>query len=87
MGSLSANAERFQQWRTIDSVQLDPQGEFNELETLVRGALAPKYLLDYLRYFVLFEDDGQPGRAARPCQKTRSSSTTRSPTTSRPSKS
>jgi len=58
LGSLSANAERFQQWRTIDGVNLDPLGEFNELETLVRGALAPQYLLDYLRYFVLFEDDG-----------------------------
>lgn len=57
LGSLSANAERFQQWRTIDGVNLDPLGEFNELETLVRGALAPRYLLDYLRYFVLFEDD------------------------------
>jgi type I restriction enzyme, R subunit len=59
LGSLSANAERFLQWRTIDGVNLDPLGEFNELETLVRGALDPKYLLDYLRYFVLFEDDGQ----------------------------
>ena len=59
MGSLSANAERFQQWRTIDGVNLDPLGAFNELQTLVRGALAPQYLLDYLRYFVLFEDDGQ----------------------------
>jgi len=58
LGSLSANAERFMQWRTIDGVSLDPLGEFNELETLVRGALAPQYLLDYLRYFVLFEDDG-----------------------------
>lgn len=58
LGSLSANAERFLQWRTIDGVTLDPLGEFNELETLVRGALAPQYLLDYLRYFVLFEDDG-----------------------------
>lgn len=58
MGSLSANAERFLQWRTIDGVNLDPLGDFNELETLVRGALAPRYLLDYLRYFVLFEDDG-----------------------------
>ena len=26
---------------------------------LVRGVLAPEYLLDYLRYFVLFEDDGK----------------------------
>lgn len=57
-GSLSANAERFMQWRTIDGVNLDPLGQFNELETLVRGLLAPAMLLDYLRYFVLFEDDG-----------------------------
>ena len=59
LGSLSANAERFLQWRTIDGVSLDPLGAFNELQTLVCGALAPRYLLDYLRYFVLFEDDGQ----------------------------
>jgi len=59
LGSLSANAERFQQWRTIDGVNLDPLGEFNELQTLVRGVLAQDTLLDYLRYFVLFEDDGR----------------------------
>ncbi len=58
LGSLSANAERFMAWRTIDGVTLDPLGPFNELQTLVRGVLAPAYLLDYLRYFVLFEDDG-----------------------------
>lgn len=58
MGSLSSDNERFMNWRTIDGQNLDPLGQFNELETLVRGALAPKMLLDYLRYFVLFEDDG-----------------------------
>jgi type I restriction enzyme R subunit len=58
MGSLSANAERFMQWRTIDGVALDPLGDLRELETMVRGVLAPAYLLDYLRFFVLFEDDG-----------------------------
>lgn len=58
MGSLSSTAERFMRWRTIDGVTLDPLGQFNELETLVRGVLAPVYLLDYLRFFVLFEDDG-----------------------------
>ncbi|MEN9657866.1 MAG: hypothetical protein RL571_1331 [Pseudomonadota bacterium] len=58
MGSLSANAERYMQWRTIDGLSLDPLGQFNELETLIRGILAPEYLLDYLRFFVLFEDDG-----------------------------
>lgn len=59
MGSLSADAERFMNWRTINGQDLDPLGQFNELETLVRGALAPNMLLDYLRYFVLFEDDGR----------------------------
>ncbi|QWZ77718.1 type I restriction endonuclease subunit R [Aeromonas sp. FDAARGOS 1419] len=59
MGSLSADAERFMQWRTVDGVNLDPYGEFGELETMVRGIMAPAMLLDYLRFFVLFEDDGR----------------------------
>ncbi|WP_447778872.1 type I restriction endonuclease subunit R [Aeromonas veronii] len=59
MGSLSADAERFMQWRTVDGVNLDPYGEFGELETMVRGILSPAMLLDYLRFFVLFEDDGR----------------------------
>jgi len=58
LGSLSSNSERFMQWRTIDGETLDPLGQFNELETLIRGVLAPAHLLDYLRFFVLFEDDG-----------------------------
>ena len=58
LGSLSSSPERFMSWRTIDGVTLDPLGAFNELETLIRGVLAPEYLLDYLRYFVLFEEDG-----------------------------
>jgi len=58
LGSLSANVERYMAWRTIDGMTLDPLGQFNELETLVRGVLAPAYLLDFLRFFVLFEDDG-----------------------------
>ena len=59
MGSLSANAERFMSWRTIDGVKLDPLGEYGELETLVRGILNPTYFLDYLKFFILFEDDGE----------------------------
>ncbi|MFC7780356.1 type I restriction endonuclease subunit R [Legionella taurinensis] len=59
MGSLSANMERFMSWRTIDGVTLDPLGQFGELETLTRGILAPAYFLDYLRFFILFEDDGE----------------------------
>ncbi len=59
MGSLSANIERFMSWRTIDGVTLDPLGQFGELETLTRGILSPAYFLDYLRFFILFEDDGE----------------------------
>ena len=58
MGSVSSNAERYMQWRTIDGLTLDPLGQFGELETMIRGVFAPAYLLDYLRFFVLFEDDG-----------------------------
>ncbi|OAI06755.1 type I restriction endonuclease subunit R, partial [Methylomonas methanica] len=58
LGSLSSDAERFMQWRTIDGITLDPLGQFNELETLIHGLLSPATLLDYLRFFVLFEDDG-----------------------------
>jgi len=59
LGSLSADRERYMAWRTIDGVVIDPLGQFGGLETLVRGVLAPAYLLDYLRFFVLFEDDGR----------------------------
>ena len=59
LGSISADSGRFMAWRTIDGETLDPLGEFQELQTLVRGLLAPEYFLDYLRYFVLFEDDGK----------------------------
>jgi type I restriction enzyme R subunit len=76
-GLALGDAERFMQWRTIDGVTLDPLGEFNELETLVRGVLAPAMLLDYLRYFVLFEDDGTWSR--------RSPATTSSMPCARPS--
>ena len=46
-------------WRTIDGITLDPLGQFGELETLTRGILSPAYFLDYLRFFILFEDDGK----------------------------
>ena len=56
MGSVSSDMERFMSWRTIDGVTLDPLGKFHELETLTRGILAPVYFLDYLRFFILFEE-------------------------------
>jgi type I restriction enzyme R subunit len=58
MGSLSSNEERFLAWRTIDGKEKDPLGQFGELETLVRGVFEKEHLLDYLRHFIVFEDDG-----------------------------
>ncbi len=60
VGSLSANEERFQRWRVIEKEQdLDPLGNFRELETLVRGLFDQKRLLDFIRSFCLFEEDGE----------------------------
>jgi type I restriction enzyme R subunit len=58
MGSLSSDFERFMAWRTIDGKAKDPLGTFGELETLVRGVFQREHLLDYIRHFIVFEDDG-----------------------------
>ncbi|HRI57957.1 MAG TPA: type I restriction endonuclease, partial [Anaerolineae bacterium] len=57
VGSLTADAERMLPWRTVASEDDRPQLQM-ELETLVRGFFKPELLLDYLRHFVLFEQDG-----------------------------
>jgi type I restriction enzyme R subunit len=59
MGSLTSDRERFMAWRTIDGITTNPLGEMRELETLVFGLFQRDLLLEYLRHFVLFEDDGQ----------------------------
>lgn len=57
VGSLTANKERFLPWKTIEDEDDKPLLEF-QLETMVRGFFKPELLLDYIRYFVLFENDG-----------------------------
>nr|WP_281720054.1 type I restriction endonuclease subunit R [Nitrosomonas nitrosa] len=59
VGSLTADRERFLPWRTIRNENDRPLLEF-ELEKVVRGFFSPELLLDYLRYFILYEqsDDG-----------------------------
>ena len=44
-------------WRTIDGVELDPLGQYRELETLIKGLFNKEVFLSYLRYFCIFEDD------------------------------
>jgi type I restriction enzyme R subunit len=57
VGSLTANRERFLPWRTIQDENDKPLVEF-ELSTLIRGFFRRELLLDYLRYFVIFEKEG-----------------------------
>ena len=57
VGSLTANKERFMPWETIKNEGDRPLLEY-QLEKVVRGFFDPELFLDYMRYFVLFEDDG-----------------------------
>lgn len=56
VGSLTANKERFMPWNTIKNEDDRPLLEY-QLEKVVRGFFDPELFLDYMRYFVLFEDD------------------------------
>jgi type I restriction enzyme R subunit len=58
VGSLTANAERMLPWRTVANEDDRPRVQM-ELETLVRGFFRPDLFLDYVRHFVLFEQDGE----------------------------
>ncbi len=57
LGSLTASWDWFKRWRSVDGETLE-EGRA-QLEVLIRGALAPERLLDLLRYFTVFEDDGR----------------------------
>lgn len=57
VGSLTANKERFMAWRTVNNENDKPNFEYF-LETLVKGFFKPELFLDYIQYFVLFEQDG-----------------------------
>lgn len=56
IGSLTANKERFQPWRTISDQNDRPLVAF-ELENVIKGFFNPELFLDYIRHFILFEQD------------------------------
>ncbi len=56
LGSLTANKERFMPWLTLMNEHDKPFFEYR-LETLVKGFFHPELFLDYLHYFILFEQD------------------------------
>ena len=58
-GALSANLDRYMAWRTVNGEDRIPNGSDLALETLARGLLNRETLLDLLRWFVVFEDEGR----------------------------
>lgn len=57
IGSLTADKERFAVWRTLENEHEKPASKL-ELETVIKGFFHLELLLDYLHYFVIFEQDG-----------------------------
>src|SRR5579863_1290802 len=57
VGSLTADTERFMPWRTIEGEELAP-ASMPQLQVLIEGLFERRRLLDFLRYFVVFEDEG-----------------------------
>src|SRR5690554_24834 len=56
VGSLTANQERYMPWRTVLNEDDKPIVEW-QLETMVRGFFDRALLLDYIRFFIIFETD------------------------------
>ena len=57
VGTLSAGREWFKPWRTIHGTAL-AEATTPELQVVIEGVLAPRRLLDLVRDFLVFEDDG-----------------------------
>ncbi|MFB9146922.1 type I restriction endonuclease subunit R [Halomonas alkalicola] len=58
VGSLTASQERYMPWRTVKHEDDRPLLEW-QLESMVRGFFDRELLLDYIRYFVIFETDAE----------------------------
>ncbi|HFE7938500.1 type I restriction endonuclease subunit R [Staphylococcus caprae] len=57
-GSLTANYDRFMTWRSKDG-ETESSSSLASLDILIHGMLNPETLLDLIRYFVVFQDDGR----------------------------
>jgi len=57
VGALGAGREWFKPWRTITGEALAPETT-PQLQVMIEGVFAPRYFLDLVRDFIVFEDDG-----------------------------
>ncbi|MDD5140201.1 MAG: type I restriction endonuclease subunit R [Verrucomicrobiales bacterium] len=58
LGTVTSDWERFMTWRTITGKELVPPGSL-QLETMLKGVFEKARLLDLVRNFIVFEDDGE----------------------------
>jgi type I restriction enzyme, R subunit len=58
LGSLTSDKERFSVWKTIDGEDLAPS-TMTQMEVLIRGVFDKQRLLDFIKYFTVFEADGK----------------------------
>jgi len=56
-GTLTAGREWFKPWRTVSGEEL-ADAHLPELQVVIAGLLSPRRLLDLVRDFIVFEDDG-----------------------------
>src|SRR5882762_7269614 len=61
LGTVTSDWERFMTWRTVTGKELVPPGLL-QLETLLKGVFEKSRLLDLIRNFIVFEDDGEKVR-------------------------
>jgi type I restriction enzyme R subunit len=57
IGTLGAGKEWFKPWRTITGVQ-DAAPTLSELQVILQGVCEKRRLLDLVRHFIVFEDEG-----------------------------
>ena len=58
LGTVTSDRERFMTWRTVTGKELVPPDSL-QLETLLKGVFDKHRLLDLIRNFIVFEDDGE----------------------------
>lgn len=56
VGSLTADRERFMPWKTIEGEELAPS-TLPQLEVLIHGLFDKRRFLDFVRHFIVFEEE------------------------------
>ena len=67
-GSISAGFTRFMAWKTADG-KVEASPLIGQLETLIKGMLDKKTLLDLIRHFIVFEKSKSVGAGPGACPK------------------